>query len=213
MALRAGLLVSIEGGEGAGKSSVLGAVAQRLAARGYEVVQTREPGGTPAGEAIRTLLLDPAQSLTAQTEVLLMFASRAQLVRDVVDPALARGAAVLSDRFTDASFAYQGGGRGLDMGCIAELERWAVGLKPDLTLLLDVGVEVGLARARSRGAEPDRIECEQVEFFERVRAVYAARALAEPQRILRIDAGAPAADVVTAVLDVLDRWLDARGDP
>ncbi len=211
MAMRAGLLVSIEGGEGAGKSSVREAVAQRLAARGYEVVQTREPGGTPAGEAIRALLLDPAQSLAAETELLLMFASRAQLVRHVVEPALARGAAVLSDRFTDASFAYQGGGRGLDMGRIADLERWAVGLKPDLTLLLDVGVEVGLARARSRGAEPDRIEREQVGFFERVRAVYAARALAEPRRFLCIDAGAPAADVVSAVLAGLDHWLDARG--
>ena len=211
MDARAGLLVTIEGGEGAGKSSVRAAVAQRLAARGYEVVQTREPGGTPAGEAIRALLLDPAQSLAAETELLLMFASRAQLVREVVLPALARGAAVLSDRFTDASFAYQGGGRGLDMGRIAELERWAVGLKPDLTLLLDVGVDVGLARARSRGAEPDRIEREQVEFFERVRTVYVARASAEPHRFLLIDAGAPAADVVAAVLSGLDRWLDARG--
>ena len=212
MPARAGLLVSIEGGEGAGKSSVREAVAQRLAARGYEVVQTREPGGTPAGEAIRALLLDPASHLVAEAELLLMFASRAQLVRQVVKPALARGAAVLSDRFTDASFAYQGGGRGIEMGRIAELERWAVGIKPDLTLLLDVGVEVGLARARSRGAEPDRIEREQVEFFERARAAYLARASSEPGRFLVIDAGAAAADVVAAVLAALDRWLDARGD-
>jgi dTMP kinase len=210
MTARTGLLVTIEGGEGAGKSTVREAVAQRLAARGYEVVQTREPGGTAAGEAIRALLLDPAQSLSAETELLLMFASRAQLVRELVLPALARGAVVLSDRFTDASFAYQGGGRGLDMGRIAELERWAVGIKPDLTLLLDVGVEVGLARARSRGAEPDRIEREQTAFFERVRVAYAARALAEPGRFLRIDAGVAAADVVESVVAGLDRWLDAR---
>lgn len=211
MPARAGLLVSIEGGEGAGKSSVREAVAQRLVARGYEVVQTREPGGTPAGEAIRALLLDPASHLVAEAELLLMFASRAQLVCQVVKPALARGAAVISDRFTDASFAYQGGGRGLETGHIAELERWVVGIRPDLTLLLDVGVEVGLARARSRGAEPDRIEREQVEFFERVRAAYLARAAAEPGRFLVIDAAAAAADVVASVLSALDRWLGSRG--
>jgi dTMP kinase len=204
------LLVTIEGGEGAGKSTVREAVARRLAARGYEVVQTREPGGTAAGEAIRAVLLDPAQTLAAETELLLMFASRAQLVRELVLPALARGAAVLSDRFTDASFAYQGGGRGLDMGRIAELERWAVGIRPDLTLLLDVGVDIGLARARSRGTEPDRIEREQLAFFERVRAVYLARAAREPRRFLLIDAGVDAAAVVDAVTEGLDRWLDLR---
>jgi len=206
----AGLLVSIEGGEGAGKSSVREAVAARLAARGYTVVCTREPGGTPAGESIRALLLDTAHALAAETELLLMFASRAQLVREVVLPALARGEAVLSDRFTDASFAYQGSGRGLDAGTIADLERWAVGLRPDLTLLLDVGVQIGLARARGRGAAPDRIEREQDAFFERVRAGYLARAAAEPARFVVVDAAQPADVVVAAVLAALDAWLDAR---
>jgi dTMP kinase len=206
----AGLLVSIEGGEGAGKSSVREAVAARLKARGYTVACTREPGGTPTGEAIRALLLDPAHALAAETELLLMFASRAQLVREVVAPALARGEAVLSDRFTDASFAYQGSGRGLDAATIADLERWAVGVRPDLTLLLDVGVQIGLARARGRGAAPDRIEREQDAFFERVRAGYLARAAAEPARFVVVDAAQPADVVVAAVLAALDAWLDAR---
>jgi dTMP kinase len=205
-----GLLVTIEGGEGAGKSTVLAAVQELLRARGFEVVATREPGGTTAGEALRALLLDPASRLAPEAELLLMFAARAQLVREVVRPALARGAAVLSDRFTDASYAYQGGGRGIESGTIAALERWAVGLKPDLTLLLDVGVEVGLARARSRGGEPDRIESERGEFFERVRAAYLARAQAEPARFRVVDAAQPAPAVVAQVQQLLSQWLDAR---
>lgn len=205
-----GALITIEGGEGAGKSTVITAIRDALAARGAEVVLTREPGGTAVGEAIRALLLDPAQSLVAETELLLMFAARAQLVRELIRPALARGAMVVSDRFTDASFAYQGGGRGLDMGRIAELERWAAGLKPDLTFLLDVDVTQGLARARARGGEPDRIEREQGEFFERVRAVYRARAEAEPQRFRRIDAGQPAEAVVADVVAALDAWWGTR---
>ncbi len=202
-----GRLISIEGGEGAGKSTVIAAIVETLAAHGHDVVATREPGGTRVGEAIRTLLLDPGHSLAAETELLLMFASRAQLVREVILPALERGASVVSDRFTDASFAYQGGGRGIDMGRIAELERWAAGLKPDLTFLLDVGVDEGLARARSRGGELDRIERERGDFFERVRATYLARAAAEPARFRVIDASQPAADVVVAVRSALASWL------
>ena len=207
---RAGLLVSIEGGEGAGTSTVRQALHELLESRGFEVVSTREPGGTVVGESIRELLLDPAGRLAAETELLLMFASRAQLVREVVMPALARGAAVLADRFTDASFAYQGGGRGIAMGVIAELERWAAVVKPDLTFLLDVDVAVGLSRARSRGAQPDRIESEQVEFFERVRAAYQARAAAEPQRFHAVDASQPPERVRADVTATLSRWLDAR---
>ena len=184
----ADMLITIEGGEGAGKSTVMTAIVELLSARGREVVQTREPGGTIVGEAIRALLLDPAGRLAAETELLLMFAARAQLVREVIRPALARGAVVLSDRFTDASFAYQGGGRGIDMSCIAELERWVAGIKPDLTFLLDIGVEQGLQRARTRGGEPDRIESERGDFFQRVRAAYLARAAAEPERFRVIDA-------------------------
>ena len=204
-----GPFISIEGGEGAGKSTVMAALSEALAARGHEVVLTREPGGTPEGEAIRTLLLDPGNQLAPETELLLMFASRAQLVRQCVLPALARGAAVVSDRFTDASFAYQGGGRGLDMGRIADLERWAAGIRPDLTFLLDVGVSEGLARARSRGGEPDRIESERGDFFERVRATYLARAQAEPARFRIIDAGQPVDAVRGAVLAALADWLEA----
>lgn len=203
-----GKLISIEGGEGAGKSTVIAAIVAALRDRGHAVVPTREPGGTNAGEAIRALLLDPAHTLAAETELLLMFASRAQLVREIVLPALERGDTVVSDRFTDASFAYQGGGRGIDAGRIAELERWAAVVKPDLTFLLDVGVDEGLARARSRGGEPDRIERERRDFFERVRATYLARAAAEPARFRVVDASRPAADVVTAVTTALADWLD-----
>jgi dTMP kinase len=204
------MLITIEGGEGAGKSTVMTAIVDLLHARGLEVVQTREPGGTPAGETIRALLLDPLGKLEAETELLLMFAARAQLVRELIRPALARGAVVLSDRFTDASFAYQGGGRGIEMGRIAELERWAAGIKPDLTFLLDVGVEQGLQRARSRGGEPDRIEREHGDFFERVRAVYLARAAAEPTRFRVIDAAQPADKVVADVSRELQQVLDAK---
>jgi dTMP kinase len=203
-----GHFVTIEGGEGAGKSTVIEVVRTLLAERGHEVVQTREPGGTAGGEAIRKILLDPAASLRPETELLLMFAARAQLVREVIGPALARGAVVVSDRFTDASFAYQGGGRGIDMGRIAELERWAAGLKPDLTLLLDLGVDQGLARARGRGGEPDRIEREDAAFFERVRAAYLARAAAEPKRWRVVDASRPVAEVVAQVRAALEAWLD-----
>jgi dTMP kinase len=210
MSGRSGVFISLEGGEGAGKSTVLAALRDALVAAGYEVVCTREPGGTDAGEAIRAVLLDPQRGLCSEAELLLMFASRAQLVRQLIAPALARGAAVVCDRFTDASYAYQGGGRGLDTGRIAELERWAAGRKPDLTFLLDIGVAQGLARARSRGVEPDRIERESEAFFERVRAVYLARAAAEPARFRVIDSAQPLATVVAQVEDELRRWLETR---
>ena len=208
MAGTRGALISLEGGEGAGKTTVLGALRARLEARGHAVVGTREPGGTPAGEAIRALLLDPAQALVPNAELLLMFASRAQLVEALVEPALARGDMVLADRFTDASFAYQGGGRGLPMGVIAELERVFVRRVPDFTLLLDLDVQAGLARARSRGAPADRIEREKDEFFERVRAAYRARAAAQPQRIAVVDASQPVEAVVHDACAALDAFLD-----
>jgi dTMP kinase len=186
------------------------AIQAALVAAGHEVVCVREPGGTPAGEAIRAVLLDPAMHVLPETELLLMFAARAQLVRELVEPALARGAAVVCDRFTDASFAYQGGGRGLDPGRIAGLERWAARRKPDLTFLLDVGVDAGLARARGRGGDPDRIERESVEFFERVRAAYLARAAAEPGRFRVIDAAQPVEAVVAEVTARLREFLATR---
>lgn len=205
---RCGALISLEGGEGAGKTTVLVALRARLEARGHIVVGTREPGGTPAGEAIRALLLDPAQPLVPNAELLLMFASRAQLVETLVEPALARGDMVLADRFTDASFAYQGGGRGLPMGLIAELERAFVRRVPDFTLLLDLDVQAGLARARARGAPADRIEREKDEFFERVRGAYRQRAAAQPQRIAVVDASQPVEAVVNDACAALDAFLD-----
>ncbi len=206
--MKPGMLISIEGGEGAGKSTVLNAIRDVLLAQGMNVVLTREPGGTSSGEIIRQVLLDPSSSLAAETELLLMFASRAQLVAEVIRPALDRGDVVLTDRFTDASFAYQGGGRGLDCSRIAELERWAVGIRPDLTFLLDVGVELGLARARLRGVALDRIESEQLDFFERARAAYLARAVAEPQRFRLIDAAQSPEAVLSAVRLTLSAWLE-----
>lgn len=199
-----GRLVTVEGGEGAGKSSVMAALRSAIAARGIEVVQTREPGGTEVGEAVRAVLLDPAHRICADAELLLMFAARAQHMQELILPALERGAWVLSDRFTDSSFAYQGAGRGMDPSIIAELERWVVKMKPDLTLLLDVDTHVG--RGRTSGREFwDRIERERNDFFERVRANFLQRAALEPGRFRVIDAGAAQEDVVSAAVDALDR--------
>lgn len=203
-----GRLVTLEGGEGAGKSTVIAALRAHLADAGIDVVVTREPGGTAAGEAIRALVLDPALALYAESELLLMFAARAQLVREVIEPALAAGRWVLSDRYTDASHAYQGGGRGQPAARIDALAAWAAPVSPDLTLLLDVGVADGLARAGARG-EADRIEREEPSFFERVRASYRARAAAEPERFRVIDASAPVDAVRSAACQALDAFLFA----
>jgi len=185
-----------------------------LAARGIDVLVTREPGGTPAGEAMRAVLLDPQlRGLCAESELLLMFAARAQLVREVVQPALAAGRWVLSDRFTDASYAYQGGGRGQPPARIADLERWAAaGVVPDLTLLLDLPVADGLRRANGRGAA-DRIEMENAEFFERVRGAYRERAAAEPRRFRVIDASRPLADVLADVRAQIAGFVARSGVP
>lgn len=194
-----GRLITLEGGEGAGKSTLLAGLRAHIEASGVALVCTREPGGTPVGEAIRRLVLDPAlRGWCAETELFLMFAARAQLVRDVLRPALAAGRWVLSDRFTDASYAYQGGGRGVDEARIAECEAIATGgLRPDLTLLLDLPVAAGRARASQRDGVADRIETEGDRFFEHVRAAYRARAVADPRRFCVIDAG-QAPDVVLA---------------
>lgn len=203
--MKRGLLVTLEGGEGAGKSTVLAAIRRTLEDAGVAFRATREPGGTPLGEALRELVLDPRfAALCPESEVLMMFASRAQLVRELVQPALAAGEWVVSDRFTDASFAYQGGGRGLAVAVLEELERWAVaGLKPHRTFLLDVPPAVGLARIAGRDGGRDRMESESPAFFERVRAAYHARAAAEPQRFVVVDATQPAAAVAQAVSDSL----------
>lgn len=201
-------LVTLEGGEGAGKSTVLAALRAELE-RDAVVTCTREPGGTPLAERIRGVLLDPAvEAPCAAAELLLMFASRAQLVCNVVGPALERGEWVLSDRFTDASYAYQGGGRGHEVRVIETLEREFVGIEPGLTLLLDVPVQIGLGRARGRG-DMDRIESERETFFERVRAAYLDRARANPERFVVIDASGAVDDVTTAAVDALRRYRGA----
>ncbi|HVC17786.1 MAG TPA: dTMP kinase [Rhodanobacter sp.] len=205
-----GKFISIEGGEGAGKSTLLAGLRACIEQRGIDLVQTREPGGTPLGEAVRVVVLDPAQhGLAAETELLLMFASRAQLVREVIMPALHAGQWVLCDRFADASYAYQGAGRGQPVQRIAELERWAcAGIKPDLTLLLDLPVATGRARAAGRG-DADRIEAEADSFFERVRACYRERAATEPDRFRVIDASQSPAVVMQAATDALAELIGA----
>ena len=212
--------ISLEGGEGAGKSTAIASLRDTLQRRGHEVVLTREPGGTPLAEKIRGLILDNRQSLRgegdedeplcAEAELLLVFAARAQHVREKVRPALQRGAFVVSDRFTDSSYAYQGDGRGLDPAWIADLERRAVGLRPGLTLLLDLDVREGRARTSGRDLWPDRIESEQDDFFERVRAGFRRRAAAEPDRFRLVDAARSPAEVGRAVAVAVDAWLEAQ---
>ena len=183
-----GLFITLEGGEGAGKTTSLAFVRAFLEQAGKNVIVTREPGGTPLGEKIRELLLHGRDDMHVDSELLLMFAARAEHLARVVRPALAAGAVVVCDRFTDATYAYQGAGRGAPEARIRVLEDWVQqGLRPDLTLLLDIPVERGLARAGERGA-PDRFEREQVDFFERVRDAYLAAAAREPQRVRVIDA-------------------------
>ena len=203
-----GRFITLEGSEGVGKTSNLAFMERHLREAGREVVVTREPGGTPVGEQIRALLLDPAnQAMVSDCELLLMFAARAQHLQEVIVPAVARGAWVLCDRFTDATYAYQGGGRVIDAARIAELESWVQGgLRPDLTLLLDLPVEIGLARAGERGA-PDRFEQEQRAFFERVRQAYLDQAAAQPGRYRVVDAGQPLEAVQAAIAAVLDEAL------
>lgn len=197
--MRRGRFITLEGGEGAGKSTQLQTVATCLRAAGIPFLTTREPGGTPRAEAIRGLLLSPgeAEPMASETELLLMFAARAQHVKQRLEPALAAGTWVLCDRFTDATRAYQGGGRGLNLTQIEALATWVHGdCWPDLTLLFDVPAAQGLARAEKRSVK-DRIEQEALAFFERVRAHYLAQAAAEPDRFRVIDA-APEEAVVTA---------------
>lgn len=199
-----GLFITLEGPEGAGKSTNREYLAQRLRDRGLDVVMTREPGGTPLAERIRDLLLTPAdEAMTSDTELLLVFAARAQHLAQVIRPALARGAVVLCDRFTDATYAYQGGGRGLSFQRIEQLEFFVQGgMRPDLTLIFDLPVEIGLSRAAARG-RLDRFEQEGLAFFETVRSTYLDRARQVPQRYRVIDAG----QSLTAVQQDLDKLL------
>ena len=206
--MQRGKFLTIEGTEGVGKSTNLAFVRDWLTARGLEVIVTREPGGTPMAEEVRSLLLSKRDEPVDETaELLLVFAARAQHLAQVIKPALARGAWVLSDRFTDATYAYQGGGRGLNKTVIEELEQLVQGdLRPDLTLILDIDVELGLNRARQRG-ELDRFESETISFFERVRNAYQQRAESAPDRYRLINAGATLVEVQAEIDSVLSELL------
>ncbi|MEI6354688.1 MAG: dTMP kinase [Methylococcus sp.] len=205
-----GQLITLEGGEGVGKTTNLAFIERYFDDRGIPLLRTREPGGTPLGENIRELLLQ-GDAMDLKAELLLVFAARAQHVAAVIRPALSVGTWVLSDRFTDASYAYQGGGRGLSLEMIETLERWVQDmLQPDLTLLLDLPVETGMARAKDRG-RPDRFESEQLDFFERVRAAYVGRAKAYPQRFRRIDASQALETVQAEIKSHLDAFLERQG--
>lgn len=205
------MFITVEGLEGAGKTTCLAALERHLEARGLAPLMTREPGGTPLGEAVRGLLLGHEYAgMSTEAETLLIFAARAEHLDKVIRPALEAGRVVVCDRFTDATYAYQGGGRGLASERIAALEAWVQrGFAPDLTLFLDVPVELGLRRAGERSA-PDRFERERGEFFERAGEVYRARARAEPKRFRRIDASESVAAVEARIRALLDEALDAR---
>ena len=199
--MTASCFITFEGIDGAGKSTHIQSTADWLRGQGRPVLLTREPGGTPLAEALRSLVLQ--QPMDALTESLLVFAARRDHLQQAIEPALARGEVVLCDRFTDATFAYQGGGRGFDGTVLATLETWVQqGRQPDLTLWFDVAPAVA-AQRRAAARAADRFEAEDLAFFDRVRAGYAARAAAQPQRFVRIDAAQAPADVAAQVLAAL----------
>ncbi len=204
-----GRFITLEGGEGVGKTTNLEYIRAAIEGSGKILSVTREPGGTPIAERIRGLLLDPANTgMATDCELLLVFAARAEHLARIIRPALDAGEWILCDRFTDATYAYQGGGRGLSRQHIGELESMIQGdLRPDLTLLLDVPVEIGLSRAGVRGAL-DRFEQEEVAFFERVRQAYLERATAAPARYRVIDASLPLVDVQAQIDLALKTVLD-----
>jgi dTMP kinase len=205
-----GKFITLEGGEGVGKSTNLKFIRDSLSASGIALIETREPGGTRLGEALRAVLLgDEAEGICPEAELLTMFAARAEHLEKIIKPALEQGKWVLCDRFTDASFAYQGGGRGLDFARIEQLESWVQGeLRPDLTILLDAPVDVGMARAAARG-EADRFEREPKIFFEAVRDAYVARAEQNPERYAVVDASVELVDVQGQIAHVLEQLLDS----
>ncbi len=204
-----GYFISLEGGEGAGKSTQHGRIVEWLTAHGKTVVEAREPGGTVVSEQVRQVLLDTRNAgLNATAELLLLFAARSQLVQEVILPALTDGKVVVCDRFADASYAYQGGGRQLGAEAVASVEQLVLkGLQPDLTLLFDMSVKQGMTRVAGRG-EADRFEVESLMFFERVRRTYLERAAAQPQRFRIIDASQNQEQVWQQVKSVLRAGLD-----
>ncbi len=212
-----GRLITVEGVEGVGKSSVLPVIEKYLAAQGVEVLLTREPGGTELGEQLRDVLLNTEQHILPDAELLLMFAARAQHIKKVIRPALANGQWVLCDRFTDSSFAYQGGGRQLGFQRVDVIAKWVLGdLEPDLTLLLDASRETSLERTKKR-RQLDRIETEGDEFFERVRTAFLERAQLGPARVKVIDANPDFDTVANAVClqlaECCSRWLTETAEP
>lgn len=211
MAVQRGQFITIEGTEGVGKTTNITFIKQWLDDHQITHISTREPGGTPFAEAIRELLLSPRdESVDENCELLLMFAARAQHIAQVIEPALARGDWVLCDRFTDATYAYQGGGRGIDQRKIAQLENLVQGdLRPNLTIILDISVGEGLARARARG-DMDRFEQERQHFFENVRATYLDRAAQAQGRYRVVDASQSLEQVTAAVADVLENFIEVQ---
>ena len=206
--MKQGLFITLEGVEGAGKSTLMDFVTELFNKAGHSVIQTREPGGTKTGEQVRDILLDSNNvGLTNDTELLLMFAARAQHIQEVIRPGLEAGKIVICDRFTDASYAYQGGGRGIDQKRIKQLEDWVQqGLKPDITLLFDLDVEIGLRRAGKR-SEADRFEQEEISFFERIRSCYLERANNEPERFQIIDSAKTFDNVKQQIQAILQGYL------
>lgn len=205
-----GGFITVEGVEGVGKTTNLDFIESLFRDHGIPLLRTREPGGTPLAESIRELLLqNREETFDSTAELLLIFAARAQHLNQKIRPALAAGQWVLSDRFTDATFAYQGGGRQLSLQHIAQLEQLVQGdLRPDLTLILDLPVEIGLQRAAAR-SEKDRFEHERIEFFDRVRKMYLQRAKENPSRYEVIDAGVSLAEVQVQIKTVIERLLAA----
>lgn len=203
-----GIFITLEGSEGAGKTTAIEAISEWANSADIELVVTREPGGTAIAEQIRDLLLDKNNNeIVADTELLLMFAARAQHLQELIIPAIAQGKWIVCDRFTDATYAYQGGGRGIDVDRIRQLENWVQGdLRPDLTLLLDLPVDQGLARAGQR-SEPDRFELEKVTFFERVRQAYLERANQYPDQFRIIDASKSIEEVRDQIHQALNDCL------
>jgi dTMP kinase len=202
-----GQFITIEGIEGAGKSTQLAFIKDYLIQKGIDLVVTREPGGTELGEKIRSLLLAPSdQPMAVDTELLLMFAARAEHMDKVIKPALDAGKWVLSDRFTDATFAYQGGGRGISTQRITDLANWTLGnFKPDMTLLFDLPVELGQQRVMSRNQGKDRFEQEKVDFFQKIRQCYLDRAQDEPERIKVVDSSQSIEQIQAQLVHILNR--------
>ena len=206
--MKKGLFITLEGIEGAGKSTVADFIEDFLTKEGHDVIKTREPGGTVIGEQIREILLkNENYTLTYDTELLLVFSARAQHIQEVILPTLSSGKIILCDRFTDASYAYQGGGRGIDESRINLLEKWVQGdLRPNLTLLFDLDVSIGMQRTKKR-SDADRFEREEINFFEKIRNTYLERAKKEPQRFRIINAASSLENVKEQIVTILKDFL------